>query len=82
MRSLFFSGMILPLVVFPGWLGEVARALPWAAMLQVPADVWLGRHPAWSLVGAGFQPGWAWCCWSPGGCSTSPATRKVVVQGG
>ncbi|MET9540019.1 DUF309 domain-containing protein, partial [Streptomyces sp. NPDC006553] len=31
----------LPLNVFPGALGEVARALPWASLLQVPADVYL-----------------------------------------
>ena len=43
--SLFFSGTVLPLVVFPGWFGEVARATPWAATLQVPIDIWLGRNP-------------------------------------
>ena len=42
--AIFFSGMTLPLVLFPGWLGTVARALPWASYVQVPADVWLGTH--------------------------------------
>ena len=66
MLSLFFSGMILPLVVFPGWLGELARATPWAATLQVPIDVWLGRNPG----GAGprspsSSAGWRRCCCRP-----------------
>ncbi len=39
--SLFFSGMILPLVVFPGRLGDIAQALPWAAQIQVAG----GRVP-------------------------------------
>ena len=42
--GLFFSGMLLPLNVFPGPLGDVVRALPWSALLQMPADVLLGRH--------------------------------------
>jgi len=28
----------LPLVLFPGWLGTLAQALPWASYVQVPAD--------------------------------------------
>ena len=30
--AIFFSGMMLPLVLFPGWLGTLARALPWASL--------------------------------------------------
>ncbi|NEE40941.1 ABC transporter permease, partial [Streptomyces sp. SID7982] len=60
LAGLFFSGMLLPLNLFPGLLGEVARALPWSSLLQVPADVFLGKHTGWGLVGAYvFQAGWA-----------------------
>ncbi|MER6144644.1 ABC-2 family transporter protein [Streptomyces sparsogenes] len=80
---LFFSGMILPLNVFPGELGEVARTLPWAAMLQVPADVFLGEHRGLGLVRAlAFQAGWAAVLLAAGRALQSVATRKVVVQGG
>ena len=44
LAGMFFSGMLLPLNAFPGALGEIARALPWAALLQVPADVLLGAR--------------------------------------
>ena len=81
--ALFWSGMVLPLVLFPGRLGEVAAALPWAAYLQVPNDIWLGQRTGWELLtGLGFQAGWAVILL--GGCRLvlGAATRKVVVQGG
>ena len=42
--------MVLPLVLFPGWLGTLAMALPWSAFVQVPADIWLGKHPGVELL--------------------------------
>ncbi|MGW0362449.1 ABC transporter permease [Streptomyces sp. NPDC002990] len=82
--GIFFSGMLLPLTVFPGAFGEFVRVLPWAAMLQVPVDVLLGRHPgAGGVAGAlGFQAAWAAVLLGAGRLLQSAATRKVVVQGG
>ncbi|MFD6993928.1 ABC transporter permease [Streptomyces sp. NPDC059943] len=81
--GLFFSGMLLPLTLFPGLLGEIARALPWSSLLQVPADVLLGRHTGWGLLGAfAFQAGWALALLTLGRLIQSVATRRVVVQGG
>ncbi|MEV5410342.1 ABC-2 family transporter protein [Thermopolyspora sp. NPDC052614] len=78
--TLFFSGMILPLVIFPGWLGAVAQALPWAAVVQVPADVYLGKAdvPA-ALV---FQALWAATLLGAGALATRAVRHKVVIQGG
>jgi len=81
--AIFFSGMTLPLVLFPGWLGTVAEALPFAGFIQVPIDLWLGRYEGWELVShLGFQV--AWILVLLGGCHATlrAATRKVVVQGG
>ncbi|MFE0653032.1 ABC transporter permease [Streptomyces sp. NPDC059534] len=81
--GLFFSGMLLPLNVFPGTLGEVARMLPWASLLQVPADVYLGTYQGWELAGAyAFQLSWALVLLGTGRLAQAAATRKVVVQGG
>jgi ABC-2 type transport system permease protein len=80
--SLFFSGTILPLVVFPGWFGEVARATPWAATLQVPIDIWLGRNPGGMGSALVFQLGWFLVLLLAGQLATTLATRKVVIQGG
>ncbi|SOD67998.1 ABC-2 type transport system permease protein [Streptomyces zhaozhouensis] len=81
--SMFFSGMLLPLTVFPGALGEVVRWLPWAGMLQIPADVLLERRVGWGLVaGLALQLGWALAALAVGRWLQSVATRRVVVQGG
>ncbi|MEV8330716.1 ABC transporter permease [Streptomyces niveus] len=83
LAGLFFSGMLLPLTLFPGALGEIARALPWSSLLQVPADVFLERHTGWGLLGAfAFQAGWAAALLALGRLLQSVATRRVVVQGG
>ncbi|MBO0651584.1 ABC-2 family transporter protein [Streptomyces triculaminicus] len=80
---MFFSGTLLPLNVFPGAFGEVARTLPWAAMLQVPVDVLLERHRGTGLAAAlAFQAVWAAVLLAAGRLLQSAATRKVVVQGG
>ncbi len=82
--TLFFSGMVLPLNVFPGVLGRVARWLPWSSMVQTPADIFVGR-----AVGAGgvagrlaFEAAWAVLLLGAGRLAQAAATRKVVVQGG
>jgi ABC-2 type transport system permease protein len=78
--AFFFSGMILPLNVFPGTLGDIARALPWSALLQAPADILLGQADPLSTYA--FQGGWAVALVVAGRLLQSVATRRVVVQGG
>jgi ABC-2 type transport system permease protein len=81
--AIFFSGMTLPLVLFPGWLGTLAEALPWSGMMQVPADLWLGRHEGLAiLTHLGFQLGWIAALLACCSVVLRAATRKVVVQGG
>ncbi|WP_433423839.1 ABC transporter permease [Microtetraspora malaysiensis] len=76
----FFSGLMLPLVIFPEPLGTIAGALPWAAMVQVPADVYLGKA---DVPGAlAFQAMWAAVLLSLGALITRAARRKVVIDGG
>lgn len=81
--AMFFSGMVLPLVLFPGWLGTLAQALPWSAMVQVPNDLWLGKYPgAEVLLALGFQLAWALALLGCCSLMLRAATRKVVLQGG
>ncbi|MFK4149482.1 ABC transporter permease [Streptomyces sp. NPDC004065] len=80
LAGVFCSGMLLPLNVFPGALGEVVRVLPWSSLLQAPADVLLGR--ADPLGTYAFQGAWAVCLLAAGRLLQSAATRRVVVQGG
>lgn len=79
----FFSGLVVPLVLFPGWTREVVMALPWAAFIQVPVDVWLGHRTGAALwTGLAFQVAWAAVLLL--GCAglLRVAERRVVVQGG
>ncbi|MBV2154133.1 ABC-2 family transporter protein [Kitasatospora sp. SUK 42] len=81
--SMFFSGMLLPIALFPGWLGDLGRVLPWASLVQVPTDVFLERASGAGLLGAfGFQLGWAVALLAAGRGAQWLATRRVVVQGG
>jgi ABC-2 type transport system permease protein len=81
--SMALSGMVLPLNLVPGTAGTIVNALPWATYVQVPIDVYLGRHRgAMVLEALVFQVLWsvvllACCAWV-----LERATRKVVVQGG
>jgi len=81
--SLFFSGMILPLTFFPGWLRTIAHALPFASVIQTPIDVWLGKHHGGALVGVlALQVFWALVLLALGRVALHFGARKLVIQGG
>ncbi|MEZ5094936.1 MAG: ABC-2 family transporter protein [Nocardioides sp.] len=81
--AVFFSGLALPLVLFPEPLRTIAFALPWASYLPTPADVWLGTRTGSSLVaGLVLQLLWAAVVLGLGQLALAAATRRVVVQGG
>ena len=81
--TMFFSGMLVPLAVFPDGLRETAYALPFCAMVQVPADVLVGAATgADVLVALASQAGWAAALLGAGALLTRTATRKLVIQGG
>ncbi|KUL35704.1 ABC transporter permease [Streptomyces sp. NRRL F-4489] len=83
LAGLFFSGMLLPLRVFPGGLADLAQLLPWAALLQVPADVLTGARSGGALLrGLAFQAAWAAALLALGRLVQAAATRKAVVHGG
>jgi ABC-2 type transport system permease protein len=81
--SLFFSGLIIPLTFFPDWLEALARALPFAGIVQVPIDVYLGKHDGAALAGVLLlQAAWAVALLGLGRAVLAQGTRRVVIQGG
>jgi ABC-2 type transport system permease protein len=79
----FLGGTFVPIVFFPGWLEGLCRALPFASMLQVPVEVWLGRHTGVGLLQVwGGQLAWAAVLVVAGRAVLARAERRVVVQGG
>jgi ABC-2 type transport system permease protein len=81
--QLFFSGMMLPLVVFPDWLRTVADLLPFRCLIQIPIDVLLSEDTGTAVAPLiGVQLLWVGLLLGAGAALTRFAVRKVVVQGG
>ena len=79
----FFGGLLVPLALFPAWLEPVARATPFAAMIQYPAEVFLGLHSgAGVLAVLALQVAWFGALIGVGRVVLGAATRKVELQGG
>jgi ABC-2 type transport system permease protein len=79
----FFSGMLLPIVLFPHWLGAIARGSPFGYMVELPVEVLLGKHRGahvLPVLAGGLL--WAAVLLALGRLVLAAATRKVVVQGG
>src|SRR3954463_815875 len=80
---IFFSGMAIPVRFFPGWLRELAYALPFASIIQTPIDVWLGKRQGLALLGVlALQAFWALVLLGLGRIALARGTRKLVIQGG
>ena len=79
----FFAGTYVPLVLFPSWLEPAARALPFASMIQLPVEVFLGKHTGVDLLGVfAIQLVWLAALVAVGRVLLARATRRLVIQGG
>jgi len=77
------SGFILPLAFFPDAIGRVLRMLPFAAMLELPMEIFLERAQGTEIIGTlALQLMWALVLLAAGRMVLASATRKLVVQGG
>jgi ABC-2 type transport system permease protein len=77
------SGFAIPIAFFPTWAAKVFILLPWASMIQIPIDVFMGRRGGASLGrGLALQLGWAIVLLAAGRLLLANAARRVVVQGG
>ncbi|WP_313998626.1 ABC-2 family transporter protein [uncultured Paenibacillus sp.] len=78
-----FSGVVIPIALFPGWLAAVVQWLPFQAIAYLPSSVFTGRsagEAAWFAFG--LQGIWfaalilpIWALWRA-------ARRRLFVQGG
>ncbi|MEY2474115.1 MAG: viologen exporter family transport system permease protein [Actinomycetota bacterium] len=81
--TLFASGLLVPLSLFPHALGHVVRLLPFAGMVQTPAEIFLGVSTGVHALGRiGLQVAWVVALFGIGRYALSRATRRVVIQGG
>ncbi|HET9447374.1 MAG TPA: hypothetical protein VFO35_14000, partial [Steroidobacteraceae bacterium] len=79
----FFSGMIIPLPLFPEWAQPVVRALPFAGLVDLPFRVFTGHIPPRAVVSVlQHQLLWTAALVLFGRWLLSRGMRRIVVQGG
>ena len=78
-----FSGMVIPLPLFPDWAQPVLNALPFRALVDVPYRVYTGDIPtADALVPIALGAGWTVALIFFGRHFLRRGQRVLVVQGG
>ena len=79
----FFSGGVIPLLFFPGPVRRIAECLPFAAMQNMPLQIFCGTiSGADAVKGIMFQLFWLCILILAGWAAMGQATRKVVAFGG
>jgi ABC-2 type transport system permease protein len=81
--AMFLSGSVVPLVLFPAGIEGVLRALPFASLVQLPIEVFLGKHAGVDLAVVFLtQFAWVVALVGAGRLVVARGVRKVVVHGG
>jgi ABC-2 type transport system permease protein len=79
----FLAGILVPLALLPSWLLPVARALPFASMLDAPIEVFLGRRAGAALAGTlALQAAWIVVLVTAGRWVLRRAVVRLEVAGG
>jgi ABC-2 type transport system permease protein len=79
----FLAGSIVPIPFFPDGFRQVAQALPFAAMQNMPLRIYSGNiSGADALYGMLFQLGWFAVLYLIGKLWMKGTLKRVVVQGG
>jgi ABC-2 type transport system permease protein len=73
------SGGLFPLQLLPAAAFAVVRLLPWAGLLHLPMEIYLGEGLVGPLL---IQTFWLVVLFGAARAALHAATRKVVIQGG
>jgi ABC-2 type transport system permease protein len=80
---LFLGGFVVPLRFFPDWLQPLLLALPFAAIIQVPVDIFVGQLSGFAVLEAlASQLIWALALVAVAQLVITQAVRRVSLQGG
>lgn len=79
----FFSGAIVPITFFPGWLQQIADLLPFRGIAYVPGAIFIEKltHSE-ILISLGLDLFWIVSLWFLAKLIWSVAIRKVTIHGG
>jgi ABC-2 type transport system permease protein len=78
-----FSGVVVPIAFFPGWLSGIMQWLPFQAITYLPSSVFTGRTPLSEAAGVfGVQALWFGLLLIPIAITWRAARKRLYVQGG
>lgn len=78
-----FSGLIIPLPLFPEWAQAALNALPFRGLMDVPFRVYMGHIPFSRVtLELALQLAWTGAVVLLGRWMLAHGTRRLVVQGG
>jgi ABC-2 type transport system permease protein len=81
--TMFFSGMLIPLALFPAPLQALAWSLPFAHFTTTPTGIYLGRFSLGESLGMlAAQAAWTLVLWWLARFVWNRALTKVTVHGG
>jgi len=79
----FFSGLMIPIALMPGWLQTLAWCLPFVHFTTTPASIYLGRVDTAGALGLiAVEAVWAVALWILARVLWSRLVRKVTIHGG
>ena len=79
----FFSGALIPLSFFPGWLQNIANLLPFRGIVFVPGTIFIEQMPDNQiLVSLALDLVWIVALWYLAKLIWHFAMRKVTIHGG
>ncbi len=78
-----FSGLIIPLPLFPDWMQPILAFLPFRGLADAPYRVYMGHIPPSEMLGiVAHQLAWTVAFVIAGRLLLARGLRRVVVQGG
>lgn len=78
-----FSGIVVPLPLWPDWLQPICRWQPFAGVLDLPFRLYLGHLPPVAVWGVlALQAGWILVFTLVGRLLLSRGLRRLTAQGG
>src|SRR5579864_6756201 len=80
---MFLGGFVVPLRFFPDWAQPLLLSLPFAGIIQIPNDIFIGQLSGQAALQAlGIQAFWAVVMLGIAQLTIVFAVRRVSVQGG
>ena len=81
--TVFFSGMVVPLPLFPQWMQPFLNLQPFRGVMDIPCRLYTGVIPSSdALYYLGFQLAWITIFVIAGQWLMKKALRQFVIQGG